>query len=407
MIREKKIILVTYGNFPYGGASANLLRYFSIGLMKLGNNIEVIMPTGNCYGRDIDHNKHKQGVVDGVKYKHLGFVNHPRKAIGKIIENFWGITLPFLYLLSERIKKEVDIVVCYNATWFRFLMLLIIKKIMRKKLVVILPEFYEKPVAKFFSIASLKWFSFYFSMKYLIRYADGFIVLSYYLKNFVENKLGEKKPVIVMPNLIDPERFKKSNIKPFLRDKITIGYIGTPTRKDGVVDLIKSFSLLNKKYPDTHLLIIGDVTNGTILPQLRKLANELAVSDCITFTGLISHENVPELLYSSQILALTRPRGVFAEAGFPTKLGEYFACQKPVVITDVGDIPRYFTNEVHLILVEAENVDSITNGFEKLLLEPNLREEISKNSYAWMNNHLNFNHAVKKIDHFMNRVLEL
>jgi glycosyltransferase involved in cell wall biosynthesis len=105
-------------------------------------------------------------------------------------------------------------------------------------------------------------------------------------------------------------------------------------------------------------------------------------------------------------LALTRPRGVFAEAGFPTKLGEYFACQKPVVITNVGDIPRYFTNEVHLILVEAENIDSITNGFEKLLLEPNLGRKISKNSYAWMNNHLNFNQAVKKIDHFMNRVLE-
>jgi glycosyltransferase involved in cell wall biosynthesis len=239
-------------------------------------------------------------------------------------------------------------------------------------------------------------------MKYLIRYADGFIVLSHYLKDFVTKQVRSRKPILIMPNLIDPERFERKSIKPFKEGKITIGYVGTPTRKDGVMDLMKSFSKLNKKYPATHLLIVGDITNGkTVIPKLKEYAEELDVSDNTSFTGLVSHEKIPDLLNSCQILALTRPRGIFAEAGFPTKLGEYFACKKPAVITDIGDMPMYFTNEKHVMLVEAENIDSIFWGFEKLIMEQNLREVLAKNSYDWMLENLSFKKAAHGVDRFL------
>ncbi len=112
-----------------------------------------------------------------------------------------------------------------------------------------------------------------------------------------------------MPNLVDPGRFELDLIQPFNPGKITIGYVGTPTRKDGALDLIKSFSRVSAKYPDTHLLLIGDITNGnSIVPELKKYATEMGVSeDNITFTGLKSHIAIPELLLSCQILALTSP----------------------------------------------------------------------------------------------------
>jgi len=129
---------------------------------------------------------------------------------------------------------------------------------------------------------------------------------------------------------MDPNIFQLSDVKPFIENKITIGYAGTPTRKDGAMDLIESFSILNKKYPGTHLLIIGDVVDPkkSILPELQHRVTELGVDKNITFTGLVPFSRMPALLNSCQILALTRPHGIFAEAGFPTKLGEYFACKK-------------------------------------------------------------------------------
>ena len=403
---KKNIILITYGNFPYGGANANLLRYFAAGLSRLNNRIEVILPTGNYYGAKIDHNLKREASIEKVKYKHLCFINHPRGIVGKIADNICGIILPFMYLVKKSWRKEVDLIICYNVRFIKILMLLVSKIILRKKLILILPEFYEKPDAKFFSVNLLKWYSFYFSMRYLIKYADGFIVLSYYLKNFVEATLNKTKPILIMPNLIDPDRFKKKNVKPYIKNKTTIGYIGTPTRKDGVIDLIKSFSLLHQKYPDTHLLIIGDLTNGkTIIPSLKAFAKNFGVLENITFTGLVSHDDVPGMLLSCQILALTRSKGIFAEAGFPTKLGEYFACKKPVVISDVGDIPRYFTNEEHVILIEAENLDCIAKGFEKLILEKKLTEKLSYNAYFWMDENLNYTKTAINVNRFIDSVL--
>lgn len=400
-------MLLTHGNFPYGGASANLLRYFTIGLSRLGNNVEVILPTGNYYGQNIDHNKNKEGNIEGVRYKHLGFINHPRKLAGKLADNLCGIILPLIYLIKKAKCKEVDLIICYNVRLIKTLMLLLAKSVIRKKLILILPEFYEKPPKFASRLNSLKWYSFYFSMRYLMKYADGFVVLTYYLKNFVEKALHRPKPIIIMPNLIDPDKFSRTGIAPYLAQKTTIGYIGTPTRKDGVMDLIRSFSVLNKKYPDTHLLVIGDITNGkTLIPSLKQFVRSLNVENKVTFTGLVSHERVPELLHSCQILALTRPRGVFAQAGFPTKLGEYFACKKPVVITNIGDMPKYFTNEKHVMLVEAENIDSITKGFEKLLLDRDLMSRLPYNAYEWMCDNLAYKKAAKRIDRFLIGVLK-
>jgi len=367
--------------------------------------VEVILPTGNYYGRKLDQNEHKEGLIENVKYEHLGFINHPRNLIGKLADNFFGVILPLMYLFKKGRRNEFDLIICYNIRVLTALMLLFLKIILKMKVVLILPEFYERPTTKTFLGNFLKWYSFYFSMQHLIKYFDGFIVLSHYLKKFVNDTLSWKKPIMIMPNLIDPERFERYNIEPFRKGKTTIGYVGTPTRKDGVIDLIRSFSQLNKKYLDTHLLIIGDLTNGkTLIPHLQALANDLNVTKDITFTGLVSHNKVPDLLQSCQILALTRPRGVSAEAGFPTKLGEYFACKKPVVITAVGDMARYFTNEKHVMLVEAENINSITQGFEKLLEDKELREKMPCNAYNWMENSLDYKKMAYNICKFLDNI---
>ncbi len=403
MVGQKKIVLIT-NNFPYGGASANLMRYFTLALATQNNDIEVIIPTGSYYGNKIDVNESRCGKIESVKYRHLGFIEHPKNYFGKFFDIILGLTLPFFFLLHKTIKNHLDIIIVYNPYMISMISYLITKFILRKKLLVILPEFYEKPKSKFISLSLIKWYRFYISIKYLVRYADKFIVLSSYLQQYLNKRLKTSKEILIMPNLTDPKRFEINGIKPFRPNNITIGYIGNPTKKDGVLDLIKSFSILNTKYPDTHLLIIGDITNGnSIVPDLKKYALETGVNiDCITFTGLQSHMVIPQLLLSCQVLALTRPNGISAEAGFPTKLGEYFSCKKPVLITKVGDIPKYFKNEEQVILAEPENIESMVAGFEKIIKDKKLSEKLSLNGYNWMDENLNYIKQSKRISDFIN-----
>ncbi len=161
MQRNKKIVLITYGNFPYGGASANLSRLFALGLADQNCDINVIMPTGNYYGNNVEHENIRQGHIEGVFFKHLGFINHPKNYIGKLLDNICGLILPIFYLIEKAAKNELDVIIIYDTTFLKTMFFKITKSVLRKKLVIILPEFYEKPASKFVSLPLLKWYSFF------------------------------------------------------------------------------------------------------------------------------------------------------------------------------------------------------------------------------------------------------
>lgn len=400
----KKIKFVMYENFPFGGASANFIRYITLGLSSEGYEIDVVLPKGNIYGANVENPNQRKGSVGNVKYKHLCFTNQPNAIFGKIISNLCAFLFPLFYLVKEYFAKNYDIIILYNPSFSKIISLLLIKKLFNKKFIIIIPEFFEKP-SKQGLLASIVWYDFFLGMKFLVKYADAFIVVSTYLKKYIQDDLKVIKPIMVLPNLMDPEVFDIKDVKPFMEGVVTIGYTGTPTRKDGATDLIESFALLHKKCAHTHLLIVGDVTGGrSVIPELKRQAEELQIINNITFTGLVPFTKIPELLNSCQILALTRPSGVFAEAGFPTKLGEYFACKKPVLMTRVGDISTYFNNEEQLLIVNPDDIVDIANGFKKIIDSPQLSANMVENAFIWMKENLNYRTVNKNIAVFIENV---
>ncbi len=397
------ISIVIRGNFPFGGATANFLRYFALSLSYSGNKVSSISATGFMYGNNVDNLKKRTGKIGDVSFRYLGYLNNPKYLFGKLLNNLFGFILPIFYLFYKSLKRDVDTVVVYNPTVFTMLSYLIIKYLFRKQLVVIVPEFYEKPNTRFLSIARFKWYSFFYCAKYLLRYADKFIVLSQFLELYVKSRLKSLKPILIMPNLTDSELFEDVSRKPFLESIYTIGYVGTPTNKDGVLDLICSFGVIHKEFPKTHLLIIGDLTNGnTIISALKTYAKSQGLMDTdITFTGLLPYKDIPNLLASCQLLALTRPSGISAEAGFPSKLGEYFSCKRPVVITRVGDIPFYFEDKKHVFLANPNDIDSIVDSIKSAITDKELSERVALEGYQWMIQNLHYKNQAIRLKNFI------
>lgn len=399
--KTKKIKIVTYDNFPYGGAPANFVRYFALSLSLIPeNDVEVILPTGN-YGNKNNLNSRKSGKIDNVTFSHLGFRNHPKNFFGKFADILLGVILPVLYFFRLRILNKVDKIIVYNTRFSITLWYLIIKFLTGIELIVILPEYYERPFKKI-SLQYIQWIDFYIGIEFFVKKADKFIVLSSFMREFMISKNVSENNIFLLPNVMDCDFFAKKTSNEFKENFVTIGYCGTPTRKDGIDYLLKSFQLLKTKYNNIHLLIIGDSPNGaSLIPELEKKAIALNIQNNITFTGQIPFQKIPELLNSCQILALTRPKGLFAEAGFPTKLGEYFACKKPVLVTNNGDVKKYFVNKVHAVIVEPENLDSIVQGFSYLLENKNLWDKIAQNAFEWCNQNLSYKYISDKINCFI------
>lgn len=395
---KKKIKIITYGNFPYGGAAANFLRDLAVGLSKNNCDVEVLLPKGNYFGKKIEQSVNRTGNVNNVRYRFFCFTRHPVAKIGKVIDNFFGPSFLFFYIIYKYLSGDIEYILKYNISFSSQILLLIIAKVFKIKLINIIPEFFQKPKSGI--INSAKWYNFYFGLQYLVEFSSGIIVLTKYLKNYI-SKLNGTVPILIQPNLVDPELFK-NDTNSSIHNKITIGYSGTPTIKDGILDLLNSFKIVLKSVSDVKLLVIGDITNGkSVIPELIKYCKQIGIENYVDFTGLVPFDRIPSLLNSCDILVLTRPHGVFAEAGFPTKLGEYFSTSKPVVVTKVGDMEHYFSRTNSVVLVEAEDVDDISTGIVSLIRDPARRIELGKAGYIWMSQYLEYIQASKKINDFL------
>lgn len=188
----------------------------------------------------------------------------------------------------------------------------------------------------------------------------GLIVISNQLKNYYIQKGIDERIIHVVNIIVDPNRFAGLN-KELNREKY-IAYCGTASNnKDGVDILIKSFAAVVAKYPDIKLYIIGRIPSSEEKRGNLRLINELGIQDNVFLTGAITAEEMPQMLKNAAVLALARPDNIQAQYGFPTKLGEYLLSENPVVVTAVGDIPRFLRDKENALIAPPNDINAFSD----------------------------------------------
>ena len=165
----------------------------------------------------------------------------------------------------------------------------------------------------------------------LPQQCDGIIAVS----SMMEQKYGGRKPLIVLPPLVDTEDaiWKQKKEK---RDRFTFCYAGSPYDKDRLDLLLEAFS----EMPSNVALRVIGVTKDAFVSRLPAAA-PFADHAGITFTGRLTHcETVREILSCDCFVFLREPTRR-NDAGFPTKFVEAFTCGVPVITTAVSDVPAY------------------------------------------------------------------
>lgn len=149
--------------------------------------------------------------------------------------------------------------------------------------------------------------------------------------------------VMKLPMTVDFDRFDDLTVT---HDKPYVFYAGSLSeKKDGVESLIQAFYEFNIVKPGFNLYIAGNSNRGEGEHRLQKIIDSLSLSEKVRLLGSVSRDDMPGYLCSAWILVLPRPDSLQARGGFPTKLGEYLAGGKPVVVTRVGEIPSHLTED--------------------------------------------------------------
>jgi glycosyltransferase involved in cell wall biosynthesis len=396
---KQDYILITSQNFPVGGAGATYLNLFCHGLQLNGCLIRVLLLKGFAFGSYTYKGPRKNFTDYGVAYTYLGFTQRPRRQAFKLVEEFVSILRVMIFLFSLSGKRKSTTLLIFNSEIQSNLPIHFIGRLLRIRTVRFVAEFIDKSQFKGSFFRKLKWYGFLLNYKYLNKNSDKLIVFSFFLKEEYIKMGYNEHNIIVQPNLTDFEFWLSENTD----IQYTIGYSGAPYLKDGLSDLFTALSLLRNEGMSVTLLVIGDSTFGkSLIPALKDECRKLNITENVTFTGLVDSSMVRKYLSECRFLAITRPSTVQTKAGFPTKLGEYFATTRPILSTDFGDIERYFDNGSDLIIAKTGNPESIASGIKWILENGEAVEQISRTGYIKAKKLLDYQTAIKRIIEFIN-----
>ncbi|MHA1280410.1 MAG: glycosyltransferase [Candidatus Helarchaeota archaeon] len=191
--------------------------------------------------------------------------------------------------------------------------------------------------------------------------------------------LGVKpESISLIPNGLNMPGWKHV-AKDFARDKFgyhsrdfVIGYVGSLFPKDAVL-MTNTLTLLSQKLPNVKLLHLGrsNYISNTEHPN-------------ITITGDIHSDNLQIGLAACDICWLPLSDIPANWGRFPLKFTNYLAAGKPILATDVGDIPEYIKSH-NVGIVCKPNGEAISNAVIQLAEDLVILKHYSKNSLKLSN----------------------
>ena len=195
-------------------------------------------------------------------------------------------------------------------------------------------------------------------------------------------KIRNKKTIMV-PNGVDTNIFKpmakqlsRKKLKLPLDAKI-ISYIGSVQKIQGVDILMEAFEELKKEIKNIKLLIVGRI--GTVNKE-----NFDFNKDGIIYLGSLPQKDVVFAINASDAIVIPYPKNIFTNVMFaPYKLVEFLACNKPVVITDAGEMQKHIKDK--RMVAKAGNVDDLKEKIKYALKLEKVNSRNATMKFEWKN----------------------
>lgn len=211
-------------------------------------------------------------------------------------------------------------------------------------------------------------------VEFSINKSDGVTAVSQSLKNDTYNNFNINREIEVIYNFIDFERFSKQNKDHFKlavapnHEKIII-HTSNFRKVKRVDDVIKIFSIVNKKIP-SKLLLIGD---GPERQNLEELCRNEGLNEYVRFLG--KQDAIEEILAIGDLFLIPSGSESFGLAAL-----EAMACQVPVISSNIGGLPEVNIHGVTGYLCEVGDNENMAHFAIELLSDDNKLQTFRQNA---------------------------
>jgi glycosyltransferase involved in cell wall biosynthesis len=194
--------------------------------------------------------------------------------------------------------------------------------------------------------------------------------------SYIEN-YRKRKNVLAIRNYpilsLNKETTRAKNSRP------TIVYVGGISETRGVFELIESVRLLQPRYENIMLTLVGPTYPNSLEAEIDKLVVELGLQDNVRLFGKVQHEEIYDILSKCHIgTAILHPTPNYIES-LPTKLFEYMTAGLPVIVSNFPLWERIVEGNNCGLTVNPLNPAEIAEATEYLIEHPDEARKMGQN----------------------------
>lgn len=367
-----KIVVLCPYEFPYGLAASTRILAYSKGLVKNGVEVEVL-----CFFPKVKEDTNTmQGSISGVKWVYLQEKNYNiSKFRNLLMERTKVLFNTISHIRKSNRELKIDFVIMSFDNPYLQLYFTLCLRILGIKAAFIGDE-YPKQIRRMKDkVPAWDLFIFRLSHKFLACR----ILMTQYLIDFY-NKNVCSRPSYLLGSILDEDRFAEGETSNSSKTEY-LCYMGNKSPlKDNLDNIISAFYLVHKDFPTLQFHIYGPKIEKIDSVLMRQIES-LNLEDSVLIKGQIKYEQVPLVLKNARILVTSQPITKRAEGGFPTKMGEYMMCNRPMIVTNVGEIGRYVQDGVTAYIVPPCDPESYADKIRYILTHSMESEKVAERAY--------------------------
>ena len=224
---------------------------------------------------------------------------------------------------------------------------------------------------------------------FLYRRAGRIVVVSPAFKEHLMrhwNVPAEK--ISVVENGVETDLFRPDpaamEVRKQLRieDRFLICYIGTMGHAHGLETLLAAAEELQTALPSAMFLLIGE---GAEKERLVKLAAARRLTN-LRILGQQPRERIPAYVSASDLCLVMLKKTELFKTVIPTKLLEYMACERPVIVAVDGQARQIAEEAGGGVFVEPENSRALVKAVLDLAEDPERRREMGASGRQYIVN---------------------
>lgn len=389
------VYFVMKNMYPNGKASTARVRSYTKGLTECGIKCKVIIPISTeKYGLP-PINTIAEGYHENVYFKYI--TNSPQRKSNVIKRQFsdlYGYIKTLLYL-KRNLQKE-DIVIVYEGGVLWHKMVANITHFTHCKVIMELNEYPFGTGAETFKIKKQR----KRMLNNIFPLYDGFLTISENLTKLV-NKYAPHSKVLKVPIIID--NIQKSELPN--SDEKYIFHSGSLTeQKDGILGAIEAFGIAcNQIETPLKYYMTGNIKDSPHATEIQDLITKYNLSDKLIFTGYLNEYELRKYQKNCILTIINKYETQQNKYCFSTKLGEYLALKRPVIITKVGEA-TFYLNDNNAFIVSPGNPQLIAKKIIEIINNPQKSNEIASEGYKLTLKEFNYKYQAQRIISFFNQL---